>query len=278
MISIRSAFTFVFQIKHTIAKILAEKHQGKGSSFQHTLEQSTVSDTVCSTKGNNMHVTLFDSENSESTSSDLGDFSPQSMIMFVGNKCTPGRKSLPKSLNTVDDCVLHTDNDDDGEITEQQLNDSTVSVHLDIISNLESEHKFIGHAKHMTGAVDSKQALFKEMTTPVFFVFDVENRTTESCHCRNSLCLKDHTTIEVCEGESFRISRGVDETVTNLQVSILPHKTCPTGHNVTTEGNEQCSSIVNMSELKPLEAVTNIDAASKSDMRTHDDNKFHNQT
>ena len=48
-------------------KILAEKQQRKGSSFQHTMEQSTVSDTVCSTKENNMHVTLSDPKNSEST-------------------------------------------------------------------------------------------------------------------------------------------------------------------------------------------------------------------
>ena len=91
-----------------------------------------------------------------------------------------------------------------------------------------------------------------EMITPVFLIIGL----AESCPCRNSLiCLKDQTTIELCERESFRNSRGTDETLTNLQVSTLPHKTGATEHT-----------------------VTNNDAASKSDVHTYENNKFHNNT
>ena len=206
---------------------------------------------------------MFDPENNESTPSDLGNFSPQpvvTILAFVGNECTPGRKSLPKCFSSVDEHIIYTDEDeDDGEMTEQKVNDSTVHDHLNIISNLENVHKFMAHTKHMT-AVDSQQTLFMETITPIF---DVENRMAESCPCRNSVCLEGHTTTEVHERESFR---GVD---TSLPVSILSHKT---GHTVTALGYEQDSSIVNVSELKPFEAATNNDAASKSDVCTNDDN------
>lgn len=250
---------FVFQTKQTIAKILADKQQRQGSCFEHTVGQSTVSDAVCSTRRNNMHVPFFDHEDSESTPSDLGDISPQSTITiltFIGNEFTPGHKSLPKGFNSVDDYILHTD-DDGGEVTEQQLNDRAVRIKMDVMSTEEGVHELVEHTKHMTG-VDLCQASFMEMITPVFFVFDEEkmaDRTqkrygmTELSPHRNSLYFEDHTNSQVCKRNTFRISRGVDKLHTNPPVLILSQKTGSADHSITAAmGDEQHSSAANGSD------------------------------